>query len=79
MNERILEPSPGLMFSSINFILSYMAAESESLLLSVSLTKECWAYSMSVVLLFGMNLSAPWDLFPLYCPALLMFPRPEAE
>ena len=79
MNERILEPVPGLMFSSINFILSYMAAERESLLLSVSLTRECWANSMSVVLLFGMNLSAPWVFLALYCPALLTFPRPEAE
>ena len=48
-------------------------------MLSVSLTKECWANSMSVVLLFGMNLSAPWGFLPFDWPALLRFPSPEAE
>ena len=57
MKDRILELSPGFRFSSIIFIFSCIAAERESV--SLSLTSECWAYSMSVVLLFGMNLSAP--------------------
>merc|ERR1719392_152863 len=76
LKERILEWSPGFKFSSIIFLFSYSAAEiMGSVLVSLSLTRECWAYSMSVVLLLGMNLSAPpWLFLPLYMLLVLTLP-----